>query len=226
MATGSSSTKVPERETTPDFDEVEGMAEKGKGKETGEEDAGVGKEIPKYPGVDPSGDDIDLYVPEAAKLGLVDILGDESFLKGMMTGWFEKATDKKAVLKAAVNCIFVKPRGVRKMPETSGISVSNREWQGFCQSIHDYIQKNHEPRYRAIVSASPLMARYGRVWPECSEDIESDIMRLAEVIPGQKKRQEILDGTYDPKEEDNEDGGVPLKSSGRAGRGRGRGRGR
>jgi len=123
---------------------------------------------------------------------LLVFVNDDDFISTITAGFLDRATDKKAVFKRALECIFVKPRGVNVMPETKSLGISNREWQDFASLIIKYIKDNNAAQYSKFEQNSPLFQRYNKLWPACSEEITKDILALEGKVKEQQKIKDIL----------------------------------
>jgi hypothetical protein len=130
---------------------------------------------------------------------IAGLLNDKTFIEGITTGWLQKSSNKVAVFKAVISNIFVRPRGVNKMSETNSLGITNREWQDFAIQVRDYLKANHSDSYLRLVQSSPLQARYNCLWPECSDLITKDILKLEDKVKEQQKVQDILKQTIPSK---------------------------
>jgi len=120
------------------------------------------------------------------------VLSDSSFLSNLGTGWIKNVSDKKELVKVAIECMFVKPRGVGQIPLLKSAGIRNREWADFCTRLRGKIDRGSMSRLSEL---SPLVKEFGTAWPECSSQIEARILSLKEDVKKQQEIQNILNNT-------------------------------
>jgi hypothetical protein len=110
---------------------------------------------------------------------ITSLLEDEGFrakVGGDVLGLVPVA-EREGVVRAALECIFGGPRGVRKMEATKGHLhiTNNKNWRPFCAQLLEHMKAHRAKEIDEMKKHSSMFLSYNAFWPDCNDLLAADV---------------------------------------------------